>query len=213
MILDDAGRGYHRCAECDLVFLDPRHRLAPLGEVMRYLEHDNRRDDPAYLDFLRRVGDPVRARLPRGARGLDFGCGPVPVLGEWFTANDHPTASYDPLFHADDALLAERYDFVTCSEVVEHAHDPAVLFETLRSLVAPGGILGVMTRFHGLEAPFDRWWYRRDPTHVCFYSGRTMEWIAAGFGWTLELPRAHVALFRGGEPVPHLTALPGSSQP
>lgn len=195
LILNADGRAYHQCTRCDLVFLDPAQRIRPLAEVMRYLEHNNDAGDAGYMAFLQRLGDPVRSRLAAGAHGLDFGCGPATALGDWFTGHGHPTASYDPLFHPDESLLSVRYDFVTCSEVVEHAHDPAGLFATLAALLRPGGLLGVMTRFHSVEATFERWWYRRDPTHVCFYSARTMEWVASRRGWGLELPRPNVALF------------------
>lgn len=194
-ILLDAGRAYHRCVRCNLVFVAPAHRPAPLAEVMRYLEHDNQRDDAGYLGFLRRVADPVCERTAPGARGLDFGCGPVPVLAEWLTAQGRPTVAYDPLFHADESLLERRYDFVTCTEVVEHAHDPAMTFARLAALVRPGGLLAVMTRFHSPAAPFESWWYRRDVTHVCFYDASTMRWIAGYHGWALELPAPDVALF------------------
>ena len=74
-------------------------------------------------------------------------------------------------------------------------HEPAALFARFARLLRPGGLLGVMTRFHGVEASFDRWWYRRDPTHVCFYDADTMRWIAARHGWRLELAAPHVAMF------------------
>ncbi len=194
--LVDGARAYLRCGRCSLVFLRPADRIPPLAEVMRYLEHRNSADDAGYVAFLSRLADPVSERLPAGARGLDFGCGPAPVLARLLTDRGLPCASYDPLFLPDERRLEETYDFVTCSEVVEHVHDPRALLERLAGLVAPGGLLAIMTRFHGIEAPFERWWYRRDPTHVCFYDERTMRWIAGRFGWTLELPRDHVALFR-----------------
>lgn len=199
VLLADGGRVYHHCAACDLIFLHPGGRLTPLGEVMRYLEHENDRTDPEYIRFLRRLGDPLCVRVPAGARGLDFGCGPVPALGEWLTRQDRDTVSYDPLFHPDETLLEGRYDFVTCSEVVEHAHHPRTLFDVLARLLRSGGVLGIMTRFHGVEAPFATWWYRRDPTHVAFYSETTMRWIAAHRGWKLELPVPNVALFTEAE--------------
>lgn len=191
-------RRYHQCGCCDLIFLEPSQRITPLAEVMRYLEHNNDAGDAGYMAFLQRLGAPVLSRLAPGARGLDFGCGPATALGDWFTSMGHPAASYDPLFHPDASLLDAEYDFVTCSEVVEHAHDPSAMFATLRRLVRPGGLLGVMTRFHGVESSFERWWYRRDPTHICFFSPLTMHWIAGRHGWQLELPVAHVALFTTG---------------
>lgn len=191
----DGAREYRVCTVCALIFVPAALRLTPLEEVVRYVQHENRRDDPRYVAFLRRLADPLRARLAPGDRGLDFGCGPVPVLGELLTSDGHPTSSYDPVFAPDESLLDESYDFISCSEVVEHLHDPAGVFERFARILRPGGTLGVMTRFYGHEAPFESWWYRRDPTHVCFYREVTMHWIAQRHGWEVEFPAPHVALF------------------
>src|SRR5690606_29278515 len=107
-----------------------------------------------------------------------------------------PTSNYDPFFAPDDALLARTWDFVTCTETTEHFFEPAREFERLDALVRPGGWLGVMTTVRDNAHDFAQWWYVRDPTHVCFYSARTFEWIAGRFGWTLERPHPNVALFR-----------------
>ena len=194
IVLEQNSRSYLRCERCALVFLHPDHRLLPLQEVLRYLEHQNDGGDAGYVAFLRQLAEPVCAVVPVGAHGLDVGCGPAPVLGQILTAAGRPTRSWDPLFFPDDALLASRYDFVTCSEVVEHAHQPDVLFDRLASLLRPAATLAVMTRFHG-EVPFDSWWYRRDSTHVCFFCADTMRWVAERYGWRLALPAPNVALF------------------
>jgi hypothetical protein len=197
---EDARATYFRCDVCALVFLHPDLRPTPLHEERRYREHRNEFGDSRYLDFLRRLADPVSGRLAPGAHGLDFGCGPQPVLAEFLSGAGFPTAYYDPLFHPDASVLAKRYDFVTCSEVLEHVHDPRTVVERFASLLVSGGILGIMTRFHGVEAPFATWWYRRDPTHVCFYSEATMNWIAVDRSWTVEFPAPHVAVFTLARP-------------
>jgi SAM-dependent methyltransferase len=99
------------------------------------------------------------------------------------------------LFFPRVELLNEQYDFVTCSEVVEHAHDPAALFRQLVGLLVPGGTLGVMTSLHDEITDFEGWWYRRDITHVCFFSVRTLQWVAEHFDLSLALPATNVALF------------------
>lgn len=192
----DGQPGYFRCPECALIHLDPAHRLSREEERNRYLLHENDRNDSGYVSFLNRLAKPVMERLRPGARGLDFGCGPTPVLSDMLTAAGFTCAAYDPFFAPDETLLDERYDFITCSEVVEHAHDPARMFATLRRMLEPGGILGVMTMFHPGEDAFAGWWYRRDPTHVCFYGEATMRWIGERYGWTAEFPRPSVTLFR-----------------
>lgn len=98
------------------------------------------------------------------------------------------------LFSAN-ASSSHQHDFIACSEVVEHLHDPAATFTLFASLLSSGGARGVMTRFLPGDTPFADWWYRRDPTHVCFYAASTMRWIATRHAWSLELARPDVALF------------------
>lgn len=191
----DAAREYFRCETCALRFLHPEQRPDARDEAERYQLHENDPDDPGYVGHLRQLADPLSQRVSPGSSGLDVGCGPAPVLAGILRARGFPTESYDPLFHPDETLLRGAYDFVTCSEVMEHVHHPAALLDTVERLLRPAGVFGVMTRFAD-GVPFDTWWYRRDITHVCFYSTATMEWIAASRGWRLELPAPHVALFQ-----------------
>jgi cyclopropane fatty-acyl-phospholipid synthase-like methyltransferase len=103
---------------------------------------------------------------------------------------------YDIFFYPDPTVLDGRYDFVTCTEVVEHLHHPARTFQRLDSLLAPGGLLAVMTCFQTDDARFANWHYRRDPTHVVFYKQATLEWLAGFHGWQLDVPAKDIALFR-----------------
>jgi Methyltransferase domain len=146
--------------------------------------------------FLHRLVDPLVVAVPRGAVGMDYGCGPVPVLSAILTATGRPTSAYDPLFFPDAPLLNDRYDFVTCCEVAEHAHDPLALFMRLGALTRVDGTIAVMTSFYDAQTSFEQWWYARDRTHVSFYGVGTMQWIARHFGWTVSFPVANVALFR-----------------
>lgn len=191
-----SSEGFWSCPRCDLVFRDPGRRLTAAQEAERYRLHRNSLDDPAYLTFLSRLADPLSATITPGARGLDFGCGPVRAMEHIMTRRGHPMRSWDPLFHPDPAPLSSRYDFVTCSEVVEHSAAPADTFRQLAALLEPHGALGVMTQLRDPDADFASWWYTRDPTHCSFYSPRTMEWIAGHFGWTITRHPRGVTLFR-----------------
>lgn len=194
-LLRDATRAYFRCAQCDLISVHPNDRPTRDAESQRYLAHHNDATDAGYVEFLRRLADPICDVVPVGAQGIDVGCGPAPVLGELLSESGRPTVSYDPLFFPDVELLGRQYDFVTCSEVVEHAHDPAALFRHLVGLLRPRGTLGVMTSLYDEATNFKTWWYRRDITHVCFYSERTMRWVGSRFGMRLSFPAANVAIF------------------
>ncbi len=201
--IEVGGSRYAECRECALVSLDPSRLPLPLDEVARYAHHRNSPDDAGYRAFLDRLASPLQGRLKPGAIGLDCGCGPSPVLADMLTSAGYPTAGYDPVFAPHAELLARCYDFVVCTEVVEHFHRPASAFAQLGRLLADGGMLGIMTRFRQADIPFATWWYRRDPTHVCFYSEATMRWISARYGWDVDIPETDIVLFsipsRAGE--------------
>jgi hypothetical protein len=189
------GAEYFGCGECGLVFLSPARRPDAGAERARYDTHRNDPSDAGYRAFLERLAGPLSARVPAGAAGLDYGSGPGPTLSVMLGERGYDVALYDPFYAADASVLRRRYDFITCSEVVEHFFDPAAEFARLAGLLRPGGWLGVMTELLDDDIDFATWWYLRDPTHVCFYRAATMRWIAARHGWRLERPSRTVVLF------------------
>jgi hypothetical protein len=174
----------------------PQYRLNEAEEKAVYALHDNHPDDPGYRRFLCRLAAPLLECLPPGSSGLDFGCGPGPALDRMMEESGMQMSLYDPYFCPDTTALDKRYDFVTCTEVVEHLHHPAAVFRQLDSLLLPGGFLGVMTCFQTDDARFANWHYRRDPTHVVFYRQATLQWLAGHHGWHLDVPAKDVAIFR-----------------
>jgi SAM-dependent methyltransferase len=195
-IAEIEGTVYWRCEACDLRFLDPAFLPTLSEEAETYSHHRNEVDDPDYRRFLARLAEPLAAKLAPGSRGLDHGCGPGPALAAMLSEAGYPMALYDPIFQPDPEALARAYDFITCTEVAEHFHDPAAEFIRFDRLLRPGGWLGLMTMFAPEDTAFAAWHYRRDPTHVVFYSAETFAWIATHHGWTLEIPRDHVVLMR-----------------
>ncbi|HMN67137.1 MAG TPA: class I SAM-dependent methyltransferase [Bdellovibrionales bacterium] len=192
---------YFHCRDCDLRFLDPVRHLTPDLEKPRYEMHENKYEDPAYRRFLSAISSPLLERLPQGSLGLDFGSGPSPVLARILTEGGLPTEVYDPYFANDADKLKTRYDFVVSSEAIEHFYRPGEEFKKLKNLVKPGGLLAVMTHIYQDGIDFQDWYYRRDPTHVAFYSAKTLAWICEGFGFaTLEILGPRVALFCAPRP-------------
>lgn len=190
------GQDYWRCGGCALRFLDPGQLPDREVERAHYRHHENDPEDPGYRRFLWRLAEPLLQRLGVGRRGLDYGCGPGPALAMMLREAGHEMALYDPLFRPDPAPLEKTYDFVTCSEVAEHFHEPACEFERFDRLLRPGGWLAVMTCFQDDDAAFARWHYRRDPTHVVFYRAETFRKLAALRGWSCEIPVKDVVLMR-----------------
>jgi hypothetical protein len=189
------GRRYLRCGRCLLTFVDPRDRISTGDERARYETHDNNPADPRYRAFLDRVAIPLAERLEPAMEGLDYGSGPGPTLSTMMTERGFPTAVYDPFFAHDRAALARTYDFITCTETVEHFFHPGDEFRRLEQLLRRPGWLAVMTQMLEHDDGFETWWYARDPTHVCFYRAETLEWIAQAHGWSLERVAPTVAIF------------------
>lgn len=195
---DVHGRRYCDCVACGLVHLAPADRLGPAAERAHYGTHENDPADPDYRAFLGRVADPLVARLDPGAEGLDFGAGPGPTLSVMLEERGFAMSVYDPFFAPDTTPLTRRYDFITCTETVEHFFHPGAEFRRLDRLIRPGGWLAIMTEVYQDGRSFEGWRYARDPTHACFYRIRTLEWLADRFRWSLERPSPNVALFRKG---------------
>lgn len=187
---------YLRCLLCEATVMADSSRLPSEQEKALYEYHENDSADPGYRRFLAKLADPLLALLPPGASGLDFGCGPGPALAAMLREAGMSVRVYDPFFFPSLEVLDARYDFVTCTEVVEHLHRPAEVFRQLDSLLKPGGWLGVMTCFQTDDARFANWHYRRDPTHVVFYRQSTLSVVAGQLGWELTVPAKDVALFR-----------------
>jgi 2-polyprenyl-3-methyl-5-hydroxy-6-metoxy-1,4-benzoquinol methylase len=189
-------RTYLRCETCELVFVPPAFHLSRAEERALYEQHQNDPNDPRYRAFLSRLFTPLRALLLEGAEGLDFGCGPGPTLSKMFRESGLACEEYDPIFSDDRALLSRTWDFVTCTEVLEHLAQPAVVIEQLVSLVRPGAWLGVMTKRVTTEEAFASWHYTRDPSHVAFFADATLAWIARKHDLSMRLESSDVALFQ-----------------
>lgn len=189
-------RHYWRCNRCVATFLSPSQLPARSEEYAQYRLHRNDVSDENYRGFLSRLAAPLLARLPAGVSGLDYGCGPGPALAAMLAEAGHPMAVFDPLFFDDTRVLDSRYDFITCTEVVEHFHHPADEFSRLNRMLKPGGWLAIMTRFQNDDAAFSRWHYRRDPTHVVFYRAATFQVIAKRHNWQCDFPCSNVVLLR-----------------
>ena len=186
---------YWRCTICGLTFLSPEHRLDPKSERARYEQHQNNREDFRYRKFLSRLSDPLVPRLKPEAEGLDYGSGPGPTLSVMLEEQGYKMKIYDPYFAPQTDVLKRTYDFITCTETVEHFYHPSQQFQRLDRLLRSGGCLGILTGMLKSDEEFPGWYYHRDPTHVCFMNKMAMDWIAHRFGWKAEYPSIDITLF------------------
>ena len=186
---------YWKCNFCKAKFVDRAHRLDAENEKKRYDQHNNVVEDLAYRSFLSKLTDPLKAKLSPGDKGLDFGCGPGPALADMMQSDGYGMEIYDPFFFPNQDALSKKYDFITCTETAEHFFNPHDEFQSIDDLMVEGGWFGLMTCFMTEDELFEGWYYRRDPTHVSFYSEQTFEVIASQRNWNYEIPEKDIVLF------------------
>ena len=192
-------RKFFCCVVCNLVFVPANQHLSKKEEKTIYDLHQNDPFDEDYRYFLSRLTIPMIRRLNPGDWGLDFGCGPGPALAEMMKENGFKVDLYDPIYHNNTQALNKSYDFVCCTEVVEHFRTPAQDISLLFSMLKPGGWLGIMTKLTRDREAFKNWHYKNDLTHVCFYSRTTFNWLAKKFKSSVEYHGSDVIIFKTNE--------------
>ncbi len=175
----DLDRVYHHCRQCDFIFTDETHLISKEEEKKRYLQHNNTLANTGYVAmfeaFITHALEPAFSRVQTV---LDFGCGPNPVFAQIMKNHGKSVDVYDPFFFPSDEYLSRRYDLITLTEVIEHIRYPLDALKMLISRLSDSGMLAVMTKFHSGVTDFDAWWYRKDNTHISFFSQKTVQRLA-----------------------------------
>ncbi len=186
---------YGECGQCGLVFRSPDSLLPPEAEKKRYETHNNSIENKGYVKFLTPVVESLRPYIMPGEEGLDFGCGPGPILDQLLSPLKVSVTNYDPYFYPDRRALIKCYDFVTCTEAFEHFYNPGREMQGLYQLVKPGGLLLIMTEKRKELPEFEKWGYRTDNTHVCFLNDQTVDWIAEQWNYEVIFSKGRISLF------------------
>ena len=176
-------REYHLCPVCQLIFVPSRFFLTSEKEIERYLEHNNSLESEGYVNMFREKINIVQDHCAEIQSVLDYGCGYEPVLKTLLEREGYATDGYDPYFFPE-LKTGVTYDCIVSTETFEHLKLPGDEIQRMAALLAPRGYLAVMTQFYPTtdRSPditgFLDWYYKRDPTHICFYGPKTFEWIA-----------------------------------
>lgn len=165
------------CKNCRGVQLLPEYFISARAEEDRYLTHNNDVEDVRYQNFVSPITSGVLADFTTKNSGLDYGCGTGPVAATELEKKGFPVRLFDPYFHPDTEALENTYDFIICCEVMEHFHEPRQEFKTLSQLLNTGGKMYCKTSLFSEEIDFETWYYKNDPTHVFFYTEKSLDWI------------------------------------
>ncbi len=186
---------FFKCQHCGLIFKDHTTYLNPQEEKERYNMHENHIEDPAYVKFLWPVVEQIKKIKAPMAQGLDYGCGPNPVLSQLLVRENYKMQFYDPYFFPMDLNALEKLDFITCTEAAEHFYHPGSEFKKIFSLLKSNGTLVLMTDLFQKNIILKNWHYTRDPSHVCFFSEQSLTWLAGQSKIKVKIESTRLAIF------------------
>jgi len=167
---------YYFCEVCEYIFLDQEEIVSEKDEKEVYDQHDNTFESKGYVkmfeSFIEKAINPF---IKEKKRALEFGCGPGPVLAKLLEMDGWVVNTYDPIYDNNEEYEKYKYDLITSTEVFEHFSNPVKEIKHLSKLLKKGGYLSIMTLLHPkTEEKFKNWWYKRDATHISFYSSKTL---------------------------------------
>ncbi len=179
---------FYHCESCEFIFKRELDIIDEKDEIKIYEYHNNSIEDEHYVEYFKAFLDNALFKyVSKKTAGLDFGSGPSPVLAEILNRDYNCQMEiYDLYYSPEKVYEGKTYDFVTSTEVIEHLREPLKYFNLFNSLLDVGNILGIMTLFHENSVDkFLKWHYRRDMTHISFYTPKTLETIADKSGFRL----------------------------
>ncbi len=177
---------FYNCSNCKAIFKPSVFFVDAKFEEDRYRTHNNDIYDNRYQNFVSPITNAVYKNFSNKSKGLDYGCGTGPVAAHILEQKGFNITLYDPYFYPDVSYKNKTYDFIICCEVMEHFYEPNKEFKKLKELLNPNGKLYCKTKMitenFSVEA-FQNWHYKNDPTHVFFYSPKTLQVICHKFGY------------------------------
>lgn len=174
---------YYYCSYCEFIFIDDKEIVSEKEELEEYMKHENSLEDEGYVNMFKRFIETNISPYKKYIKSaLDFGCGPGPVLAELLKKEGFKVDIYDPYFSPLEVFRNKTYDLITSTEVFEHLKEPLETIDLLKKHLSKNGILVIMTLFHpNDEEKFKKWWYRREATHISFYTPKTLKYLANKF--------------------------------
>jgi len=190
---------YYRCDRCGFIYLDNSFIIDAVSEKKHYAKHNNSFECKGYVEMFEKFID--KAILPYLStlkKALDFGCGHTPVLAELLKQKGLEVDIYDLYFFPKKVYESRFYDLITSTEVFEHLEDPKVILESLVKKLNSNGYIVLMTQFPpNSDEAFIKWWYRRDVTHISFFTPKSFEIMAEELGLkVLKIVDKNIVVFK-----------------
>ena len=192
----EESRQFLICLNCAYVFVPKIYQLSEDEEKLRYDTHNNDPKDIRYRQFLSQLSEPLLKKISDNSFGLDFGSGPGPTLSLMLEDFGHQVALFDKFYAKDTSVFNRKYDFITATEVIEHLSNPLTEISRLIKCLNDGGYLAVMTQILTSKINFSNWYYKNDPSHIGFFSKKTLSYLASNLDLEVEFISERVIFFR-----------------
>ncbi len=188
-------RTYYQCNHCSTICLHPDFYLNLTFEKERYDKHSDNIEDKGYQNFVSPLINSITTNYKTTSLGLDYGCGKTAIVQQLLQRKGFSISGYDPIYFPNIDSLKFTYDFITCCEVAEHFYTPLFEFKKLNQLLLPKGKLFLKTYLYNSSIDFGSWWYKNDPTHVVFYTKKSLEFIKENCSFSdLHIHNDHIIL-------------------
>ncbi len=192
----DKKRQYYQCRNCNLIYVDPQNYISKEEEYKRYNLHTNSCTDKNYIDFLSIAIDPILSNTLIGNKGVDYGCGSGPILKDLLKPYNRIITNYDPNYFNNTSIYKAKWDFIVTTEVIEHLKNPLEELKKMWNILVDNGILCIMTSRYTNNIDFKSWYYKGDPTHICFYTKESFIWIADQLGAVIEFYNKKITILK-----------------
>jgi SAM-dependent methyltransferase len=202
------GYGIKRCLTCDTMYVETLPAPEELAAIYISDSYYELSDDSInrIVDENRRRLSLIRAIKPKG-KLLDIGCAQGLLLDFAHQAG-YDTFGVEPtLKNAEIARTkghrvfngwlsdfaaqtgGQKFDVITCLDVIEHIDDPRTFLQLAASLLADEGLMvvstpnysGVIAKLLGANDP-----YMTPPEHITFFSVNGMRRLVAGCGLKVQ---------------------------
>ena len=193
------GMAYYRCKKCGFISLDKAFIVDNVREKKHYEKHNNSFECKGYVEMFERfISKAIEPYLSTINSALDFGCGHTAVLAKLLENRGLEMDIYDYYFFPKKLYRDKKYDLITSTEVFEHLENPQEVLNDLVQSLNPNGYIVLMTQFPPSDDElFLKWWYRRDITHIGFFTPNSFEIMAEGLGLkVVKIIDKNIVVFR-----------------
>ena len=155
-----------------------------LKRKKKYDQHNNSLENEGYVQMFEDFIDlSIVPYIQDIQRALEFGSGPTPVFAKLLERRGLEVDIYDLYYAPKKVYEHKMYDLITSTEVFEHLQKPLEILELLVKHTNNNGYIVLMTKFPPKDdKAFLAWWYRRDPTHISFFTPKSFEVMAKKVG-------------------------------